>query len=156
MTNPDRILRMTRRFEAAPERVFDAWLDPATARRWLFTLPSDQEYRAELDARVGGRWTITARRGGMDYTAVGEYLEIDRPRRLVFTFAMPQFSPNSDRLTVEIAPDGAGCILTLTQEGVDIAAELGLLPAGVAGGTETGWIDMFDTLAATLNSDAKR
>jgi len=112
MTNPDRILRMTRRFEAAPERVFDAWLDPATARRWLFTLPSDQEYRAELDARVGGRWTITARRGGMDYTAVGEYLEIDRPRRLVFTFAMPQFSPNSDRLTVEIAPDGAGCILT--------------------------------------------
>ncbi|HEU5101117.1 MAG TPA: SRPBCC family protein [Roseiflexaceae bacterium] len=150
MNTPDRFLCMTRRFEAAPERVFDAWLSPEVARKWLFTSPFDEAYHAELDARVGGRWTITARRGGMDYTALGEYLEIDRPRRLVFTFTMPQFSPNSDRLTIEIVPDGAGCILTLTQAGVDIANELRLLPPGIQGGTEKGWIEMFDILAAAL------
>jgi uncharacterized protein YndB with AHSA1/START domain len=149
--DPDRILRMTRRFDASPERVFDAWLNPETARKWLFVTPADESYTAELDARVGGKWTITARRGGMDYTAVGEYLEIDRPRCLVFTFAMPQFSPNSDRITVEIVPDGAGCILTLTQAGVDIANELRQLPPDVEGGTEKGWSDMFEALAATLN-----
>ncbi len=60
---PDRFLRMTRRFEAAPERVFDAWLNPETARQWLFSSPADEGYAAELDARVGGRWTITAGAG---------------------------------------------------------------------------------------------
>ena len=45
---------------------------------------------------------IVDRRDGIDYRALGEYLEIDRPRRLVFTFAMPQFSPDFNKVTVEI------------------------------------------------------
>lgn len=147
---PDRFLRMTRQFDAAPERVFDAWLKPETVRKWLFTTPADEAYTANLDARVGGTWSITARRGGVDYTALGEYLEIDRPHRLVFTFALPQFSPNSDRITVELSPSGAGCILTFTQEGIDIASELRALPTGVEGGSERGWNDMFDLLTANL------
>lgn len=146
----ERFLRIIRRFDATPERVFDAWLNPATARKWLFTTPADETYTAELDARVGGKWTITARRGGIDYTGGGEYLEVDRPRRLVFTFAMLQFSPNSDRITIAIAPSASGCILTLTQAGIDIADELHQLPPGVEGGTETGWNDMFAALAVTL------
>jgi hypothetical protein len=64
--------------------------------------------------------------------------------------AMLQFSPNSDRIAVEIVPSGAGCILILTQEGVDIADELRQLPPGVEGGAEKGWSLMFDALAATL------
>jgi uncharacterized protein YndB with AHSA1/START domain len=148
--DPDRFLRMTRQFDASPERVFDAWLNPEMTRKWLFTGPSDEAYTAGIDPHVGGKWTVTARRDGVDYTASGEYLEIDRPRRLVFTFAMLQFSPNSDRITVEISPSGTGCILTFTQEGVDIAEELGQLPPGVEGGSEAGWRLMFEGLAAAL------
>ena len=148
--DPKRSLRMTRHFNASPERVFDAWINPEAARTWLFASPADERYTAEIDARVGGKWSITARRSGTDYTASGEYLEIDRPRRLVFTFAMLQFSPNSDRITVEIAPSGAGCMVTFTQAGIDIAEELRQLPPGVEGGTEAGWRLMFDALAATL------
>src|SRR6266540_6763946 len=66
--DPNRILRLTRRFNASPERVFDAWLNPETAKKWLFATPADEMYTAELDARVGGRYTITARRAGTDYT----------------------------------------------------------------------------------------
>lgn len=62
---------------------------------------------------------------------------------------MLRFSPNSDRITVEFAPHGTGCIMTLTQEGIDIAAELRQLPLDVAGGTEQGWNSMFDMRAAT-------
>lgn len=148
--DPPRILRMTRRFEASPERVFDAWLDPPMVRKWLFASPAHESYVAKLDTRVSGKWTITARRAGTDYTGLGEYLEIDRPRRLAFTFAMPQFSPNSDRITVEIAPDGKGCLMTFTQEGVDIAGELQKLPPGQKGGTEQGWEEMFDALGTQL------
>jgi uncharacterized protein YndB with AHSA1/START domain len=141
MTETLETLRITRRFAAAPERVFDAWLDPGRAGRWLFTSPTSDRHSTELDVRVGGKWSITDRRDGADYTALGEYVEIDRPRRLVFTFGMPQFSPLSCTVTVEIVLDGDGCILTLTQD--KLAPE-------ARGPVEQGWMDMFDALAATL------
>jgi len=102
MTEILETLRITRRFDAAPERVFDAWLDPARAGRWLFTSPTSERHSTDLDVRVGGKWTIVDRRDGVDYTARGDYLEVDRPRRLVFSFGMPQFSPLSCRVIVEI------------------------------------------------------
>ncbi len=79
---------------------------------------------------------------GMELEGIGEYLEIDRPRRLVFTFAIPLFGPHVDRIVVEIVPDGAGCILTLTHE---------LLPPEFHDATETGWGKMFDRLVEVLN-----
>ena len=139
--NPPNSVSLTRPFDAEPAQVFDAWLDPETAGKWLFTLPSREKHSTEIDARVGGTYTIFDRRNGKDYTAVGEYLEIDRPHRLVFTFGMPQFSPDFDRVIVEIVPDEAGCILTLTQED---------LRTGYQKSTKRGWGKMLDALAATL------
>jgi uncharacterized protein YndB with AHSA1/START domain len=49
---------------------------------------------------------------------VGAWLEIDRPRRLVFEFAVPKYDPTKTVVTVEIAPDGDGSVLTLTHDGV--------------------------------------
>jgi uncharacterized protein YndB with AHSA1/START domain len=136
-----RHLTLTRRFDAAPERVFDAWLDPDKARHWLYTAPGDEAWTGEIDGRVGGRYRITVRREGTDYTVIGEYLEIERPRRLVFTFCMPQFSTPVDRVVVEIEPDGEGCVLTLTHENV---------PAGDHTETREGWGTMFGLLATLL------
>jgi uncharacterized protein YndB with AHSA1/START domain len=149
-----KFLRMTRRFSASPERVFDAWLDPDQVRQWLFTAPSDERSTLDIDARVGGTWRITTRREGVDYAANGEYLEIDRPHRLVFTFAMPQFSPNADRLIVEIESDGSGSIITFSQVGVDIDDELRQLEAGKTSESEQGWGYMFQALAAVLGEPA--
>jgi uncharacterized protein YndB with AHSA1/START domain len=134
-------LRLTRRFEAAPERLFDAWTDPRLARGWLFTTPASEAHRVEIDLRVGGRWEIVDRRDGVDYRAIGEYLEIERPRRLVFTFGMPQFSDSFTTVIVEIAPEGAGAVMTLTQDGLEADAIAALEP---------GWRQMFDQLAAGL------
>src|SRR5262249_60976491 len=50
--------RVTRRFRASPERVFDAWLDPKTARKWLFAKAAGQNGSAEIDGRVGGGFYI--------------------------------------------------------------------------------------------------
>lgn len=152
MTNPPPSLKMIRRFDAAPERVFDAWTDPALVSRWLFTSPGSERHDAVLDVRVGGTWRITDVRGGKEYVANGEYLEIDRPRRLVFTFSMPQFSPNSDKITVELERAGSGCVMTFVQEGVDIADELRKLPSNVEGGSEQGWRAMFVGLAAAIDA----
>ena len=145
-------LRIVRRFAAPPERVFAAWTDPALAARWLFRGgPTSEAGRTELDARPGGAWTITDRREGADYTASGEYLEVDPPRRLVFTFAMPQFSPNSDTITVELAADGDGTLMTFTQAGGDITDELRQTPPDAESGSATGWGWMFAGLDAVLS-----
>ena len=106
-----------RRIAATPEMVFDAWLDPDSAGLWLFATADGVMERVEIDARVGGRFTIVERRGTDVAEHFGEYVEIDRPRRLAFDF-WTNFSAERTRVTVTIAPDGDGSLLTLRHDGV--------------------------------------
>jgi uncharacterized protein YndB with AHSA1/START domain len=129
------------RLDAAPERVFDAWLDPARAGKFLFATATGRMVRVAIDARVGGRFAFVDRRDGEDVEHVGEYLEIDRPRRLVFIFAVPKFSAQATRVAIDIVPAGSGCTLTLAHEGV--------LP-DYADRTEVGWTGILDGLAGAL------
>jgi uncharacterized protein YndB with AHSA1/START domain len=110
------VIRVSHRYDFPAERVFDAWLDVEKARKFLFATPTGQMVRAELDPRVGGAFNFTDRRAGVDVEHIGEYEEIDRPRRLVFTFHTERGSTDLSRVTIEIAPRGSGCELTLTHE----------------------------------------
>ena len=110
-------VRVSRHIAAAPERVFDAWLDPATASQWLFATPGGVMERCEIEPRIGGGFKIEERRGGELASHQGEFLEIDRPRRLVFDF-WTSMGEERTRITVTIAPDGDGSLITLTHEGV--------------------------------------
>jgi len=137
------VIRITRHFDASPERVFDAWLDPQTASRWLFTDPKGKITRCEIDARVGGKFLIVDTRAVGDVDHVGEYLEIDRPRRLVFTFSVPRYSPQQTRVTLDIVPSGKGCELTLTHENV--------LPEWTEQ-TQQGWAMILGALEESLHA----
>lgn len=139
--DPDRVLVMTRRFEASPERVYDAWTNSKAAALWLFTGPTSKGHSCEMDARPGGRWTITDTREGVLYTALGEFIEADRPRRVSLTFGMPQFSPEYDLITVTFDADGDGCIMHFRQEGIAQDAKLPL---------KSGWTPMFMGLAQAI------
>ena len=97
MTTNNSVVTVTRHFDFPIERVFDAWLDLAKAAKFLFATPAGTMVRVEIDARVGGTFIFVDRRDGQDIEHVGEYLEIDRPRRLVFEFAVPKFSSQSTR-----------------------------------------------------------
>lgn len=134
-------LQITRRFDAAPESVFDAWTDPKTAGRWLFTSPASESHDTDLDVRAGGKWTIRDRRDGVDYTAIGVYLEVDQPRLLAFTFGMPQFAPGFATVTVTFEADAGGCLMTLVQDSV---------PPDSVEPLREGWAQMFDALAEVL------
>lgn len=101
--------------------------------------------KVEIDPRVGGSFTIT-RRDGDDIEHVGEYLEIDRPRRLVFTFSVPKYAKEVTQVTIDIKPLESGCELTLTHEYV--------LPEW-ASGSEEGWGMILDSLARTLGSETE-
>jgi uncharacterized protein YndB with AHSA1/START domain len=138
--------RVTRRFDASPERVFDAWLDPQRAGKWLFATPTGEMVRVEIDPRVGGRYNFTERRDGEDAEHTGEYLEIDRPRRLVFTLSVAMYSQDADRITVEIVPLETGCELTISHE---MSAE----NAQYLDRTTQGWTGILDKLAETLGEN---
>jgi len=140
------VVRVTRRFDASPERLFDAWLDPATAGRWLFATPNGQMRRVAIDARVGGGFAIAEQRPDGLAEHFGRYLEIDRPRRLVFLFSDEESVKSGDRVTVEIVPLGDGCELTLIHA---MAAE----HAEYAVRTQSGWDTVLASLARYLGVD---
>jgi uncharacterized protein YndB with AHSA1/START domain len=113
----DLTIRVEHRFRQSAERVFDAWLDVRIARRFLFSTDTGEMVRCEIDPRVGGRFVLTDRRPDGEVEHTGQYLEIDRPRRLVFTFGIPAASPTFDIVTIEIEPNAdGGCTLRLTSE----------------------------------------
>lgn len=133
-----------RHFRQSAERVFDAFLDPERAGRFLFATPDGQMVKVEIDAKVGGRFCFVDRRSGEDVEHTGEYLEIERPRRLVFTFGLPKYSPDIDRVAIDIVPSAAGgCTLTLRHE---------LAPAWapVRGRAQRGWASILDRAAQVL------
>ena len=133
-----------RRFAAPPERVFAAWLDPATVGAWLFATPTGRTVRCEIDAGVGDRYVIVDRCDGEDVAHTGEYLEIDPPRRLAFTLSVPTYGQEADCIIVEILPLAEGCELTLPHElGPVLGPETGRL-------VEAGWTGVLAGLAATI------
>ncbi len=106
-------LTVTRRFNAGPEQVFDAWLDPVSFPQWMFRTPTGELMEFELGPRVGGRFLIVECRGDVLAEHFGEFTEIDRPRRLAFTFATDREGVPT-LVTVTIVPVAGGCELTLS------------------------------------------
>jgi uncharacterized protein YndB with AHSA1/START domain len=97
--------------------------------------------RAEVDPRAGGSFIFVDRRDGKDVSHAGSYLEIDRPRRLAFTFGVD--GTECTRVVVDIGSANGGSELTLTHE---------LAPGweDFADRAREGWTKILDGLAATL------
>jgi uncharacterized protein YndB with AHSA1/START domain len=143
MTDDSTTLTVTHRYSVPPGTVFGAFLDVTVARRFLFATATGEMIEAELDPRVGGAFAFTERRPEMgDVRHVGEFLQIDRPRRLVFSFGVPQFDPAITTVALDIEPDGEGCRLTLTHEGVG---------PDWAEGTRDGWRRILAGLEPALD-----
>ena len=79
------LLQVRRTLPAAREEVFRAWTEADLVRQW-FKPRGGSSPGAEMDVRVGGRYRWAMKLLGHVYYAVGEYIEVDPPKRLVFTF----------------------------------------------------------------------
>jgi uncharacterized protein YndB with AHSA1/START domain len=134
-------VRVSRPFSAPPERVFDAWLDPSKIRDWMkaparkFGL-DDEVTHVAVDARVGGAFSFVVRRQGQDIEHNGKYLEIDRPRRLVFTWIFAQAPTIVSRVTVDLT----SATLTLTHESI---------PNDYADRIDVGWRAIVASIASS-------
>jgi uncharacterized protein YndB with AHSA1/START domain len=122
------------------ERVFNAWLDPASLARWM--CPGDvTSATVHVDARVGGTFRIVMVHARGEVEHWGEYLTIEPPSLLSFTW----ISANTDYfptvVTIEFLPRGSGTELVLTHR---------RLPDARVDAHQQGWTDIVRKLDETL------
>ena len=150
------ILRMTRTFDATPERVFAAWTNPDHFGEW-FGPVGMKTVQCDIDAKVGGAWKLMGEgenipgrdhTGRVRPTVSGKYLEIEPPTRLVFTWAWHEkddfASPRGQEsiVTIQFKPAGERTEMVFTQA---VFKEEQALAAH-----NRGWTESFDKLGDFL------
>lgn len=123
-----------------PERVFDAWLDAEGMSRWMIPGPEGRT-EVDLDPRVGGSFRIDMIQGEKRYEHHGEFLIIDRPDRLVFTWRA-DWLPGGSTVTITLRGVEGGTEMVLRHDG---------LPDQVSADSHRGgWTEFLEALAAEL------
>jgi uncharacterized protein YndB with AHSA1/START domain len=138
-----------RREIAAPAGdLFDAWLDAQSLGTWL--RPSGvRETRAETDPRVGGTFRIVMVDDESSMEHTGTYREIDRPRRLVFTWSSPATRFRDSIVTVTFEPSSVGStVIEINQ--------VGLPDEEARAGHHAGWSDALRELERVIGSSDGR
>jgi uncharacterized protein YndB with AHSA1/START domain len=147
---PPLVLRLERTFDAPAPAVFDAWTSEEVLRRWWHAEPDWETPLAEVDLRVGGRFRVTMRnpQDGAEYGGGGEFREIDRPRRLAFTWTWDDAPEHQQLVEVEFSErDGATTVVLVNS---------GLTDEASRDSHRTGWHQSFDNLDKVLAGDGPR
>jgi glutathione S-transferase len=137
------VARIQRTIHASPERVFDAWLDPKALAQFMRPGPT-MTCDAVNDPRVGGKYLITMLGDNGVFPHTGEYLELDRPRRIVFSWHSKGTAMAASTVTVELKPAKSGATeLTLTHVG---------LPEPTVGDHAQGWTKIVELLEGVVKA----
>jgi uncharacterized protein YndB with AHSA1/START domain len=148
-------VRVNRRLNVAVDRVFDAWLNPALAARFLFATRTGNILHCEIEPAIGGSFTVTDRRpvsdgdeSFFDAQHRGTYVEIQRPSRLAFDLNVEPYSDAATRVMIDFVPMGVSMSeVVLTHdlgEGADAKAN--------AERTRLGWERMLEQLDKVLTA----
>jgi uncharacterized protein YndB with AHSA1/START domain len=117
-------LRLDRTFDAPPEAVFDAWTNPEVLRRWWRANAAMRTSLAEIDLRVGGAYRLSMEdpQAGTVHTVSGEYSEVVRPERLVYSWCWEQGGGETGHVStvsVEFLGDGERTTVVLEHSGLE-------------------------------------
>ena len=110
-------LVLERLLPAAPDRVFDAWVNPEMLMKWWgpegFAVPE-----CSMDVRAGGSWRTTmVSPKGDGHTVSGVYREISPPKRLVMTWGWEADGQRGHETLIEVTfePTPTGTKMRLVQ-----------------------------------------
>jgi uncharacterized protein YndB with AHSA1/START domain len=132
------VLVVRRTIRASAERTFDAWTQPEQLCAWWGPRPVTCS-GAEVDLRVGGRYHIVnALPDGTTVTIEGEFEQIHRPSKLVYTWRMGQGIEESSRVTVRFEPHGDATEVVVVHDQIPNAP--------VRDSHEKGWHGCLDGL----------
>lgn len=116
MTESGLRLVVRRVIAASPARLFEAWTTPSQLLEWWGPLDIDCTL-AEIDLRVGGRYRLgnRNREGDVLYLS-GEFLAIDPPTQLVYTWQLESADRPQEQVTVRFEPRDDGTEVVITHE----------------------------------------
>lgn len=141
----ERVLTMTRVFDAPRELVWTAWTDPRHAIKW-WGPRHHPATELSMDARPGGalRMKLTGVESGRELWHGGVFREVVRPERLVFTFAWDEEGERGVEtlVTITFAEEGGKTRMTFRHEPFQSAEE--------RDGHTEGWGSAFDRLEEFL------
>src|SRR5262249_39634613 len=137
------IVQIRRHVKAGAEQIFDLWTKPDLMARWMSPFPGEVDCKASSDLRPGGAFSLVISSGESSREVSGTYVEIDRPRKLVFTWIGPLTNDVNTLVTVELNPRGNDTELVLTHERLPT-------PAILAGHTQ-GWGNILDHLVDAVS-----
>jgi uncharacterized protein YndB with AHSA1/START domain len=143
MTGP--VMEIRRRVRARAEQIFDLWTKPDLMVRWMSPYPGAVDCKASSDLRPGGAFSLVMSSGESSREVSGIYVEVDRPRRLVFTWVGPLTNNVNTLVTVEFNPRGDETDLVLTHERLPTQA--------IHEGHTRGWGHILDHLADAVSKD---
>jgi uncharacterized protein YndB with AHSA1/START domain len=132
-------VRVRRRVRAGAEQIFDLWTKPDLMARWMSPFPGAVDCKASCDPRPGGAFSLVMSSADSSREVSGTYVEIDRPRKLVFTWIGPLTNNVTTLVTVELNPLGDETDLVLTHERLPTSA--------MHEGHTKGWGNILDHLA---------
>ncbi len=137
MSEADSVLVVRRLLPVARDQVFAAWLDAASLAQWM--RPGDvQSATVEVDPRVGGKFRIVMVHGLGGEEHWGEYLVIEKPSLLSFTWISAATDRRPTVVTIQFLERGAASTeLILTHRG---------LPATKVDAHRSGWTDVIRKL----------
>jgi uncharacterized protein YndB with AHSA1/START domain len=135
------VIEIQRRLPAPVTEVFSWWTEPERLREWMSPIGTVE---AEVDLRVGGALRIVMRGDGTVIEHRGEYVEIEPPRRLVFTWGSPFTGDEPSLVTIELEPDGPDATL--------LRLVHSRLPESAGASHEHGWGAMLDRLRSRLGA----
>jgi uncharacterized protein YndB with AHSA1/START domain len=140
-------LTYVRRIRASPEKVWNAFVDPREILHW-WGPDEGPTLHAETDVCVGGAFKVAFRtRDGQRFENVGEYLEVDPPRRLVMAWWFSATPQLRSVVTVSIRATDDGAELTVQHDGFTDDG----LPVSHA----EGWAGALGKLAARVEQSCE-
>jgi len=139
------IVQIRRRVKAGAEQIFDLWTKPDLMVRWMSPYPGAVDCKASCDLRPGGAFSLVMSSGGSSREVSGAYVQVDRPRKLVFTWIGPLTNHVNTLVTVELDPRGDETELVLTHERLPTTA--------IHEGHTKGWGNILDHLADAVSKD---
>jgi uncharacterized protein YndB with AHSA1/START domain len=100
--SPGETLTVTRTVPAQRKRVFRAWTRPAELKKWWSIGEGWKTSSAKVDLRVGGKFSIgNEPPGGGAVVITGEFLVVEPPSKLVYTWIFPGNTTEESMITVE-------------------------------------------------------
>jgi uncharacterized protein YndB with AHSA1/START domain len=129
-------VRISREFNASPERLWKAFTDPEEVAKWWRNTTIETQ-----EVRVGGKWRYVdhGKNGDENHAFRGEFLELDEPHKIVRTF---EYEPWAGRIIIEsviFEPKGEGKTLMVNTSKFDKLEDLeGMVNSGMETGATAG------------------